>query len=79
MYCSGSKLLVSIFLNFSATVPHCGLPESTENGYFVLQATIPGSKVMYGCDDGFELIGSDTRTCGTNEQWSGSAPRCRRK
>ncbi len=30
----------------------------------------------YTCSTGYTLIGSSTRTCQTNEQWSGNAPTC---
>lgn len=72
------------FLNHSyfidaGTGPDCGIPDSPENGYIILQATVPGSEVLYGCMDGFEIVGgSDTRTCGTNERWTGTVPTCRR-
>ena len=35
-----------------------------------------GDTATYTCDDGYELIGSDTRTCQSNGEWSGSAPTC---
>lgn len=35
-----------------------------------------GSTVTYKCDAGYELFGSETRTCQENGRWSGSLPFC---
>ena len=35
-----------------------------------------GDLADYSCNDGFELIGEDMRTCQTDGTWSGSAPTC---
>ena len=32
----------------------------------------------FTCNTGYELIGSDTRTCQSNGNWSGSVDICRR-
>ncbi|XP_065899783.1 uncharacterized protein [Dysidea avara] len=37
-----------------------------------------GDNCTYICDPGYELIGSDTRTCQSNGSWSGSDDMCRR-
>ena len=39
----------------------------------------PGSTATYTCVRGYELVGEDTRICQDNGEWSGEAPRCRRK
>lgn len=41
----------------------------------------PGSKAIYSCIDGFELVGSKTRICGSNIEgvWSDQVPKCQRK
>ena len=38
-----------------------------------------GSKAIYSCINGLELIGNNERTCQTNGQWSGQIPYCRCK
>ena len=38
-----------------------------------------GSTATYKCDDGFLLVGTTTRECLSNGQWSGNAPICKRK
>ena len=42
----------------------------------VNSSTTYNSMATYECSIGFELVGSDKRTCQTNGQWSGSEPTC---
>ena len=35
-----------------------------------------GDTCTYTCNNGYELTGSPTRTCQTDESWSSSAPTC---
>ena len=35
-----------------------------------------GDLADYSCNDGFELIGADMRTCQADGTWSGNAPTC---
>ena len=37
-----------------------------------------GDDCSFTCNTGYELTGSDTRTCQSNGSWSGSADVCRR-
>jgi len=37
-----------------------------------------GDTCSFTCNTGYELIGSDTRTCQSNGSWSGSDDVCRR-
>ena len=39
-------------------------------------STLQGETATYHCSAGFTLIGSDTRVCGANGQWSDSEPLC---
>ncbi|XP_019645823.1 PREDICTED: uncharacterized protein LOC109486433 [Branchiostoma belcheri] len=38
-----------------------------------------GDTVTFSCDEGYELIGSENRTCQANQSWSGVQPNCNRK
>ncbi|KAI8510762.1 hypothetical protein Bbelb_116780 [Branchiostoma belcheri] len=35
-----------------------------------------GDKVIFSCDEGYELIGSENRTCQADQTWSGVQPNC---
>ena len=37
-----------------------------------------GDTCSFTCDTGYELTGSDTRTCQSNSSWSGSVTMCSR-
>ena len=37
-----------------------------------------GDTCSFACNTGYELTGSDTRTCQSDESWSGSDAVCRR-
>ncbi|CAJ0571053.1 unnamed protein product, partial [Mesorhabditis spiculigera] len=37
-----------------------------------------GTQCYYSCEDGFRLLGDQTRECMDGGRWSGSIPRCRR-
>ena len=39
----------------------------------------PGTKAVYSCDDGFELVGDRKRLCQYDGTWDGEAPTCERK
>ena len=55
----------------------CGSLQSPQNGYVSFLSTTPGSTATYSCFEGFELIGTATRRCEDNGQWSSSTPECR--
>ena len=38
-----------------------------------------GSTAEYACNEGFELVGTNTRTCQSDGTWSGEAPTCQRR
>ena len=64
-------------------IPHvgidCGDPGTPTNGRRSLSSTTYNSVVTYTCDVGYTLQGSNSRTCQSDGQWSGSVPQCKRK
>lgn len=57
----------------------CNPLSSPANGDVAFSSTEFGAIATYSCNDGFKLIGSKTRTCQLDSQWSGSEPFCQRK
>ena len=60
-----------------STVVHCGDPGTPTNGQRSLSSATYNSVVTYTCDVGYTLQGSNSRTCQSDGQWSGSVPQCR--
>ena len=62
-------------------LPHaainCGNPSTPTNGQPTLSNTTYNSVVTYACDVNYTLLGSDSRTCQSDGQWSGSVPQCK--
>ena len=54
----------------------CGDPGTPANGQRSLSSTTYNSVVTYTCDVGYTLQGSNSRTCQSDGQWSGSVPQC---
>ena len=57
---------------------NCGDPGTPTNGQRSLSSTTYNSVVTYTCDVGYTLQGSNSRTCQSDRQWSGSVPQCQR-
>ena len=58
----------------------CENPEYPINGHVtILDGTRLGAKVWYACDVGYDLVGSEFRTCGEDEQWVPLLPKCKSK
>ena len=74
-------LFHSLYLTAIAGNPDidCGDPGTPDNGQRSLVSTILGSTVNYTCNEAFNLVGSETRLCQSNEEWSGQLPSCVRK
>lgn len=83
--CTGRSIHMCVCMNYcycyycSANVPTCELLDPPEHGYIVLQATVPGSTAVYGCNEGYERVGSPSRMCEDSLSWTGEAPTCERK
>ncbi len=68
---------------WSGTAPTCNAVQCPElphpsGGTVRLTSRTPRGIAIYSCNTGNNLIGSVTRTCLTNEQWSGTEPTCQR-
>ena len=57
---------------------NCGDSGTPTNSQRTLSSTTYNSVVTYTCDVGYTLQGSNSRTCQSNGQWSGSVPQCTR-
>ena len=56
----------------------CRELEAPENGDIMFSESPVGSGdiATFTCDDGFELDGSESITCGCNGEWSDESPTC---
>ena len=61
----------------SSPAINCGDPGTPTNGQRSLSSTTYNSVVTYTCDVGYTLQGSNSRTCQSDGQWSGSVPQCK--
>lgn len=57
----------------------CEELESPENGLVDVPNRLPGSTATYYCSEGYNLVGSRTRSCQNNGFWTGVTPFCQRK
>ncbi len=65
---------------FSVACPDLTIPAN--GGVVYSDTTIPraeGSTAIYFCADGYNIVGSVTRTCGANKLWTPDAPTCARE
>ena len=69
---------VSIYSLPAISAVDCRDPGTPTNGQRSLSSTTYNSVVTYTCDVGYTLQGSNSRTCQSNGQWSGSLPQCNR-
>ena len=61
-----------IFLSSVSCTPLDG----PDNGVIDCTGSVYGDTCSFTCDDGYELIGSDTRTCQSDGNWNGSEAKC---
>ena len=57
----------------------CGGLSDPANGQATLAGRTSGSTATYTCNNGYQLMGRQTRTCQNTGMWSGMAPTCTRK
>ena len=55
----------------------CGQLLAPENGRVEVSSNKVGGTATYYCDDGYELVGDDTRVCRASGLWAGTMPFCR--
>lgn len=60
------------------TAPSCPTPEAPLHGGVIGTEFEVGKTVTYSCDPGFALVGQSSRTCTSEETWSGHVPVCER-
>ena len=71
-------------INVFITDTHCNDLSAPVNGEIVSCSSgrvgvgYEGDTCSFTCNTGYELTGSDTRTCQSNGSWSGSDDVCRR-
>ena len=77
---SGSPPICEIkSVGIISTDVQCPALSDPENGAVSTTGTEIGDTATYTCNSGYELSGSDSRTCQLNGEWSGSAPTCEGK
>ncbi|XP_077865312.1 uncharacterized protein LOC100372820 [Saccoglossus kowalevskii] len=54
----------------------CGVPSVPTNGSVEFTNTSEGFTAVYDCNIGYELFGSEQRTCQSNGTWSGDITHC---
>lgn len=56
----------------------CGYPADIANGEYVLVNDSVGylSRVVYRCEQGYEMVGRAQLACDIDERWNGPPPRC---
>ena len=57
----------------------CAKLSDPANGSVKQSGIVLGSRAVYSCNKGFELVGIEKRVCSYNGKWSGEAPICKRK
>ena len=67
--------LIRFLLHFSLGIT-CSDLENPANGAVTVN---PGDTVTYTCISGYELVGADTLTCGSDGKWSPEPPVCTRE
>lgn len=60
----------------SCVADKCPLPSPIQNGKFDFKDRSLGSVVLYSCNPGYKLVGSDVRRCENTLSWSGDEPVC---
>ena len=62
---------------FSPAAVGCPHPLGPRNGGVGVKSTKIGATASYACNNGYELVGSETATCGQDGIWQGKPPFCK--
>ena len=57
----------------------CPNLDNPTNGAVTVNGMNPGDTATYTCISGYELVGTDTLTCGSDGMWSPDPPVCTRE
>lgn len=63
---------------FLAGIITCPELRDPDNGDVNFNSVKPGSVAKYKCNRGFQLVGSPSRKCQDNGEWTGKDPVCKR-
>ena len=66
-------------LTFSISVVSCGSLSTPSNGAKLGSGVTYGSVVTFRCNSGYDIEGSDSRTCQADGSWNGNNTLCRGK
>ena len=74
------QLVLYICFLFVFPANNCGIPERPAYGWVkFLNGIGVGARAWYFCRAGFQLVGSESRTCQADGQWKPSVPVCKRE
>ena len=68
--------LVILGISVDNSVVVCGSLDSPENGLITINNITLGSIATYSCNEGYNIMGNEVRTCQENGSWSGEDPVC---
>ena len=66
----------NVLFHLCYTVVDCGELSLTNGKVSYRHSTAYSSVATYSCNAGYDLIGTNTRTCLESGDWSGSPPTC---
>ena len=79
MYTLQNSVVILMFISISVTAVDCGALPTPSNGSSEGKNTTFPNTITFKCDEGFDLIGSDSRKCMADKNWSGVMPVCKGK
>ena len=73
-------LLHTVIMNYTnPLVIECESLSDPANGMVTVTGLTPGSIATYTCNNSYQLLGNNTRTCDSNGSWTNMEPTCVRK
>ena len=73
---ANARVKVINFADFILAVD-CGVLPKVQHGTTVTNDTVFQSVAHYFCDNGYNLVGVQSRSCESNATWSGNEPVCK--